>query len=136
MPRVQVETVQGPSRRKIIKCLIAFNTSPAGKGNYKSLTITLRRCKEIVRGLAGYTWMGWLFSELLWIADKYRGKGHGASLMKKAEDEVRKRGVCNACVSSFTFQASGFYKRLSYRQYGKLKNFPAGNDCIWLTKAL
>jgi len=80
--------------------------------------------------------MGWLFSELLWIADKYRGKGHGASLMKKAEDEVRKRGVCNACVSSFTFQASGFYKRLSYRQYGKLKNFPAGNDCIWLTKAL
>jgi len=116
MPRVQVKTVQGPSRWKTIKGLIAFNTSAVGKGNYKPLTITLRQGKEIVGGLAGYTWMGWLFSELLWIADKYRGKGHGASLMKKAEDEARKRGGCNGCVSSFTFQASGSYKRLGYRQ--------------------
>ena len=136
MPRVQVETVQGPPRRQIIKGLIAFNTSAVGKGRYKSLTITLRLGKEIVGGLAGYTWMGWFFIELLWIADKYRGKGHGTSLMKKAEDEARKRGACNAYVSLFTFQALGFYKRLGYRQFGRLKDYPAGYDCVWLTKAL
>jgi ribosomal protein S18 acetylase RimI-like enzyme len=136
MPRVQVESVQGPVRRQLIKGLIAFNTSVLGKGKYKSLTVTLRQGKDIIGGLAGYTWMGWFFVELLWIADKYRGKGHGRSLMSKAEAEARKRGVRNVYVDSFSFQAPRFYKKLGYKEFGKLKDFPAGHSRHWLTKAL
>jgi len=121
MPRVQVETVQGPTRRK---------------SKYKAMTITLRQGKDVVGGLTGSTWMNWLYVELLWIADKYRGKGHGRSLMKKAEDEARKRGVKNVFLNSFSFQAPGFYKKLGYKEFGKLKDFPAGHTRHWLMKAL
>jgi ribosomal protein S18 acetylase RimI-like enzyme len=136
MPRVQVERIQGPVRRQLIKGLIAFNTSVVGKGKYQSLTIALRQGKDIVGGLAGYTWMGWFFIELLWIADKYRGTGHGRSLMNKAEAEARKRGVRRVYVDSFSFQAPRFYKKLGYKEFGKLKDFPAGHSRHWLTKAL
>jgi N-acetylglutamate synthase-like GNAT family acetyltransferase len=136
MPRLQVESVQGPARRQIIKGLIAFNARAVGKSKYKSLTITLRQGKEIVGGLAGATWMGWLFIDLLWISDKYRGKGHGRMLMKRAEAEALKRGVQNVFLNTFSFQAPGFYKKLGYKEFGKLKNFPAGHTRYWLAKAL
>ena len=136
MPRVQVESVQGPARRQIIKGLIAYNANAVGKSKFKSLTVTLRQGKEIVGGLTGYTWMGWLYVDLLWITDKYRGKGRGRALMDKAEAEARKRGATNVFLDTFDFQAPGFYKKLGYRQFGKLKNFPAGHDRYWFTKAL
>ena len=136
MPRVQVETVQGPSRRKIIRGLIAFNTSVVGKGKYKSLTVTLRQGKEIVGGLTGYTWMGWFFVELLWIAEKYRGKGHGTALVHKAEAEARKRGTRHMYLDTFSFQAPGFYTKLGFKPFGKLKDFPKGHERTWFTKAL
>jgi len=136
MPRVEVESVQGPARRQVIKGLIAFNDRAVGKSRLKALTVTLRQGKEIVGGLTGYTWMGWLFIDLLWIAEKYRGKGHGMALMDKAEAEGRKRGATNAFLNTFDFQAPGFYQKLGYRQFGKLKNFPTGHDRYWLTKAL
>jgi ribosomal protein S18 acetylase RimI-like enzyme len=136
MPRVQVESVQGPARRKIIRGLIAFNTSVVGKGKYKSLTITLRQGKEIVGGLTGYTWMGWFFIELLWIAEKYRGKGHGTALVHKAEAEARKRGTKNTYLDTFSFQAPEFYKKLGFRPFGRLKDFPKGHERMWFTKTL
>jgi ribosomal protein S18 acetylase RimI-like enzyme len=136
MPRVQVETIQGPARRQIMKGLIAFNARAVGKGQYKPLTITLRQGNEIIGGLTGSSWMNWLYVDLLWIADKYRGKGHGRTLMKKAEAEARKRGIQNVYLVTFTFQAPGFYKKLGYREFGKLKNFPPGHTRYWMKKAL
>ena len=35
-------------------------------------------------------------------------------------------GVKHVYVDSFSFQAPGFYKKLGYREYGRLKGFPTG----------
>jgi GNAT superfamily N-acetyltransferase len=136
MPRLHVESVHGPARRQIVKGLIDFNNRAVGKAKYKALTVTLRQGKDIVGGLVGFTWMGWLCVDLLWIADKYRGKGYGRSLMNKAEAEARKRGVQTVYLNSFSFQAPGFYRKLGYKEFGRLKGFPAGHSRHWLMKAL
>jgi ribosomal protein S18 acetylase RimI-like enzyme len=70
------------------------------------------------------------------VADEFRGKGYGSKVMQAAEKEARRRGVKNVYLDSFSFQAPGFYKKLGYREFGKLKNFPAGHSRSWLTKAL
>jgi len=136
MPRLQIERVHGPARRAVVKGILAFNKGALGKSDYRPLTITLRNGKEIVGGLVGTTWQGWLYIDVLWISDKYRGKGYGTSLMKKAESEARKRGVRNMYLNSFSFQAPSFYKKLGYKEYGRLKDFPAGHTRYWFTKAL
>jgi len=136
MPHVQIESVRGPARRAILKGLMAFNNAAVGKSKYKSVTLTLRHGKEIVGGLAGSVWMGWLYVELLWIADKYRGKGYGRSLMAKAEAEARKHGAENVYLGTFGFQAPGFYKKLGYKEFGKLRGYAPGQTCFWMQKVL
>jgi ribosomal protein S18 acetylase RimI-like enzyme len=116
--------------------LVAFNTRAVGKSQYKSLAIALRQGNEIVGGLTGWTWAGWRFVELLWIEEKFRGKRHGTALLRKAESEVSKRGVRSICLDTFSFQAPAFYKKLGFKQFGKLKDFPKGHERIWLKKVL
>ena len=135
MPRLRVETVHGPAKRKICKQMGAFNKRACGN-DYRTMAITLRVGDEIVGGLIGETYWGWLFIDSLWIAEKLRRKNFGKALIEKAESEARKRGVRNAFVNSFSFQAPGFYRKLGYREFGKLTDCPKGHTRHWLQKAL
>lgn len=136
MARVQVESIHGPARQRILKGLVAYNAEAVGKAPYKLLTVTLREGKDVVGGITGWTWKGWCHVDILWIDKKYRGKGRGTALIRKAEAEVRKRGVTNIFLDSFSFQAPGFYKKLGYREFGRLKDFPKGHSRHFLQKAL
>ena len=136
MPRVQVEKVHGPARREVFKGLFAFNKKAVDKSDHSLLTVTLRDGKEIVGGLAGSVWMDWLTVDVLWISEKYRGKRHGTALMKKAESVARKRGIRNVILNSFSFQAPHFYRKLGYREFGRLNDFPPGHSQSFVTKAL
>ena len=114
----------------------AFNVATAGKFDHRPLTVTIRERGKIVGGLAAETFFGWMFVSLLWVSDKHRGNGCGSSLMQTAEAEARSRGVRNVYLDSFSFQAPAFYAKLGYREFGRLTEFPAGHDRVWMTKAL
>ena len=136
MPRVQVETHVGPAKRRIVSGLIAFNAGAVGSSPYKGLAVTLRDGKAIVGGVTGWTWKEWCHVDLLWIDHKHRGKGRGTALMRRAESVARRRGAKNMFLDTFSFQAPGFYKKLGFREFGRLKNFPAGHTRYFLHKAL
>ena len=136
MAAIKVETVHGPVKREILKGLLAFNRRALGKWEFKPLSVTLRHRGAIVGALYGETYLNWMYISLFWIADEFRGKGFGSKIVRMAEKEARKRGVRNAYVDTFSFQAPGFYKKLGYREFGKLNDFPAGHSRSWLTKAL
>jgi len=136
MPAPQIEKVHGPARREIVKGLIAYNRAAAGKFNHRPLTVTIRERGEIVAGLSGETFWGWMFVSLLWVSDACRGHGYGSALMDTAETEARSRGVRNVYLDTFSFQAPEFYKKLGYREFARLDEFPPGHRRIWLTKAL
>jgi GNAT superfamily N-acetyltransferase len=136
MAAITIERVHGPTRRAVIKGLMAYNTRAVGKWRFERISVTLRHRGAIVGGLAADTYLDWMFIALFWIDGKFRGKGFGSKIILTAEKEARKRGVKRAYVDTFSFQAPGFYKRLGYREYGRLKGFPAGHARIWLSKAL
>jgi GNAT superfamily N-acetyltransferase len=136
MASLSVESIYGPTRRHLLKHLHGFNVDAVGKMDHKPLTITARERNDVVGGLVGETSLGWLLIELLWVADEHRGKGLGKSLVKEAESQARKRGVRNAYLNTFSFQAPGFYKKLGYQEFGRLSGFPPGHSRHWMTKAL
>ena len=136
MPAPQVEKVLGPTKREIGKALRAYNFAAAGSGDYRPMAVTIRDKGKIVGGLVAETYWDWMYVSLLWVSEPHRGKGWGSSLMQTAEAEARKRGVRNVFLDSFSFQAPKFYAKLGYREYGRLKDFPAGSDRISMTKAL
>ncbi len=55
--------------------------------------------------------------------------------MQKPEAEARKCGVRHVFLDSFTFQAPKFCAKLGYREVARLKEFPAGHDRVFMTKA-
>src|SRR5262249_13966040 len=114
MPTLKLEQVHGPAQREIIKGLRAFNVAAVGKFDHQPLTVTLKERSKVVGGLVGETFWGWMFIRLLWVSDKYRGRGFGTALMEAAEEEARTRGVRNVYVDTFSFQAPEFYHKLGY----------------------
>jgi GNAT superfamily N-acetyltransferase len=136
MARLRVETNYGAVRRAGYKRVREYNARTFAKSDHRTMAITLREGGKVVGILTGYTRWRWLLIDTVWVSDKYRGKGMGKRLIEKAEGEARKRGARNAHLYSFSFQAPGFYRKLGYREFGRLKGFPKGHSCHWLTKAL
>jgi len=134
MAEVKVERVLGPAQRAVFKGLRAFNAKALGKVDGRSLAITVRHRGEIVGGLVGHTYAGWMFVAGFWIEEKFRGKGFGSKMIKAAEKEAKRRGVTNVYLDTFSFQAPGFYRKLGYREFGRLKG--VGHYRSFLTKAL
>jgi GNAT superfamily N-acetyltransferase len=84
------------------------------------LAIFVQDESQIVAGLAGQTYCGWLFVKYLWVSDGLRGRGVGRELMDRAEVRARERGCHSAWLDTFSFQARGFYEKLGYEEFGRL----------------
>ena len=136
MASVTVEKEYGETKRAVLKGLLAHNKKALGKFDHKPLAIALREKRDVVGGVVGDTHLGWLFVQWFWVDEKYRGKGFGRRLIGAAEDEARKRGVTNVYLDTFSFQAADFYRKLGYREFGRLDAYPAGHYRAWMTKAL
>lgn len=136
MAEIKIEKVHGPVRRTVGKGLRTFNQGALGRFRFEPLSVTLRHRGEIVGGLVGEVYLGWMFIALFWVADEFRSRGFGSKIMRAAEDEARKRGVQNVYVDTFSFQAPAFYEKHGFREFGRLNDFPGGHHRSWLTKVL
>lgn len=78
----------------------------------------------LIGGLRGWTWGVSAGVSMVWIREDHRGAGVGRLLMGAAESEAISRGCSRITVSSFTFQAPEFYRRLGYEETGRSFNAP------------
>ncbi len=68
----------------------------------------------------------WLTVDLMWVDREWAGRGVGASLLAAVEDEARSRGCRWSDVTTFDFQAPGFYRKQGYIEYRREARLPAG----------
>jgi GNAT superfamily N-acetyltransferase len=92
---------------------------------WRPLAVFARSEGQILAGLAGDTYCGWLFVKYLWVSDNLRGRGVGRELMAAAEVRARERGCHSAWLDTFSFQARGFHEKLGYEEFGRLDYPPA-----------
>jgi GNAT superfamily N-acetyltransferase len=85
-------------------------------------------------GLWGKTGYGWLYVEFLAVPEAARGRNFGAGLIAEAEAIARIRGCVGSWLTTFSFQARGFYEKLGYSVFATLEDSPAGNDRIFMRK--
>ncbi len=79
---------------------------------------------ELAAGMSGWTWGVAAGIGLTWVAPDARGAGLGARLLEEFEREARTRGCTHVFVTSFTFQAPGFYERHGYREIFRWEGLP------------
>jgi GNAT superfamily N-acetyltransferase len=135
---VRVHVPDSPSelhRTAITALLVEFNTSHGFPSDHLSLAVLLLDHEdEVIGGLWGKTGYGWLFVELLVVPERLRGRGFGGSLLERAEQIARDRGCIGSWLTTFTFQAEPFYRRLGYTQFGVLDDSPPGSARLFLRK--
>lgn len=117
--------------------LDVFNLQQVGYADAKPLTILARNeAGELVGGIVGTTYWGWLAIDLLWVDEKVRGEGIGHELLEMAEETAVSRNCTQVLVDTMSFQAPDFYRRNGYEIYGVLDNFAGNHQRIYLRKWL
>jgi GNAT superfamily N-acetyltransferase len=133
-----IEGVDQPDathRELILAGLASFNVTQAGPGGHRPICFLVRDEESgAVGGLWGTTAYDWLIVELLFVPESLRGRGTGAALIRRAEEEARRRGCIGAWLDTFSFQARGFYERLGYELSGRIPDHPIGGARYFMMK--
>jgi len=134
---LQIAKLDNPAWEVIGQGITAYNTQQAGEDDGQNLCFVLKMPDgEIVGGVIGATYWGWLYVNLMWLRDDLRGRGYGKELLTLAEDEARQRGAKQSYLDTFSFQALGFYQKQGYEIFGQLDDFPPGHQRYFLRKKL
>lgn len=135
-----LEVTSAPDAKDIAlvgESLAAFNESDVGPADRTPLAVFAREPDgRIVGGISGYTAWGWLFTQWLWVDETMRGKGLAGRMLAGAEAEAVRRGCHGAWIDTFNPIAETTYRRAGYSEFGRLPQFPAGRDRVFLSKAL
>lgn len=115
----------------------AFNAASTGRTDYYPCQIFLRGKRgDVLGGLLGYLWYGWLFVAYLWVDDHLRGQGHGTRLLDAAEQYARDRKCTWAYLDTHSWQARPLYEKRGYEVFATLDDFPPGHQKFFLKKKL
>jgi GNAT superfamily N-acetyltransferase len=122
-------------RQLIVDNLDAFNIAATGLAAYYPVNLFLKTGNgEVLGGLLGLIWGGWLHVRTLWVAEALRGGGHGKELLRAAESFARERGCVGCHLNTHSFQARPFYEKLGYRLVGTMEDVPVGHAKYFLMK--
>lgn len=136
--QVTIEAEPDPDdMQALVQGLIGFNAAHLGGAMPEYLLVTVRDAGEtLVGGLLGATYMGWLTIQVLWLNEAARARGHGSTLVARAEAEAVRRGCKHSFVETLDFQALPFYQKRGYVVHSRIDGFPPGGARFALTKEL
>jgi GNAT superfamily N-acetyltransferase len=122
----------------IVTRLRAFNEERTGRpiGARKFAVYVTDGDGAIAGGLVGITYWDWSYVDYLWIEEPLRKRGWGRKLIDRAEAIAVGRGCRGVWLDTFSFQAPGFYRRMGYREFGRMDDHPSGASRHFFWKPL
>lgn len=121
----------------IREALNQFNCAHVGDDGHTPLNlIEYDADGNIIGGLLGGTYWGWMYIDILWVREDHRRQGVGSHLLTEAEKEAMRRGCHHVHVDTMSWQAPAFYQKHGYEVIGVLPDIPRGNQKYLLMKAL
>ena len=137
-PSLEVGDADAELDARLSQELDRHNVAASGFSDLRELTVRVRDAQgDLVGGLSGWTWGTCAGVGMLWVREGARRDGWGRRLLAAAEQEAVARGCEQMVLSSFTFQAPDFYRRLGYEETGRTEGLPsAGMADVHLRKTL
>lgn len=140
MDNLRIDFVSDASeaaRNIVIDGVNLHNVAATGLAAFHPVNLFLRSPREeLLGGLLGFLWGGWLQIQFLWVAEPARHRGHASRLIETAEAYASERGCTGATVETHSFQALPFYLRHGYQVFGTLDGYPPGHAKHFLRKTL
>ena len=122
----------------IAEGLDRFNDQQIGYGDRLPLAVVVKdpESGEILGGITGRSSLGLLFLDLFYLPEALRGAGLGSELLRRFEQEGRRRGCLSAVLYTISFQAPDFYQRHGWQRMGEVPCLPPGTSRIFMSKTL
>lgn len=121
----------------IAEGLDRFNDQQIGYGDRLPLAVVVRsRQWGRSGGITGRSSLGLLFLDLFYLPEALRGTGLGSELLRRFEQEGRRRGCLSAVLYTISFQAPEFYQRHGWQRMGEVPCLPPGTSRIFMSKTL
>jgi GNAT superfamily N-acetyltransferase len=109
----------------VIRGVDNHNLAVTGLADYYPVGFFVKgRGGEILGGLLGEIWGGWLHVGSLWVSETLRGRGYAAHLMARAHQYALEKSCTNAFLQTGSYEARPLYEKLGYNVYAELKNHP------------
>ncbi|NND58682.1 MAG: GNAT family N-acetyltransferase [Gammaproteobacteria bacterium] len=107
--------------------LRSFNRQHTREHPSQSMAVLVRDGEDnIIGGAIGEVAWGWLYTDLLWVDEQWRGQQIGRELLRRIERMADDYDVVGYHLSTTSFQALDFYRRCGYEVWGQLDNYPPG----------
>jgi ribosomal protein S18 acetylase RimI-like enzyme len=137
-PDLIVEDNPNPQDTQFLEDQInAYNVAVTGIVDWYPLAIFVRDAGgQIVAGVNGGMWAGYLEIKNLWVREDLRGRGFGRQLLAAAERAALARGCDKVLLDTHDFQAPEFYKRLGYQVFGVFEGVGGRYNRYYLRKKL
>ena len=122
---------------ELLSHLTRFNEAHAGPLRARQVAFAVRDGDaRLIAGLVGEIFWNALYVHQLWVHENHRQQGYGSRLLANAEILARRHSCDVSYLSTFDFQAPGFYIKNGYSLIGELRNVPPGWKRQWFSKRL
>lgn len=141
MNNLNFEVTVGRPKLKDYKVLsdgmLSYHDKKGHRRTSEIINIFLKDTNKKVHGgiVVTVLWNGMEINSL-WVEESLRGQGFGSKLVELAEKEGKLRGCTISYTNTFTWQSPEFYKKLGYKEFGKIDNFPPGSTLSYFFKNL
>ncbi len=140
MPQAEIELTDQPpepAEDVIGGGLDAYNESQTGYRDARPLAALVREAGTgaLLGGMLGRTSYGLLFINLVFLPERLRGSGVGTELLRRVEEEGRRRGCKSGFLLTISFQAPEFYARHGWEEFGRVPCDPPGTTRVFFRKS-
>jgi GNAT superfamily N-acetyltransferase len=112
-------------RETVVRGVDNHNIAMTGLPDYYPVGFVMRGARgEVLGGLLGDIWGGWLLVGSLWVDPSLRGHGFGADLMAQAHRYALEKSCTHSHLRTGSYEARPFYEKLGYTVYAELKDHP------------
>jgi len=91
---------------------------------------------KVIGGLCGYSVLGTMTVDDLWVDEQYRGQGYGKDLLMYAERVAKEKNCIALQTACFSFQSLGFLKGYGFEPFGVSDVYPREVKEYYLIKRL
>ncbi len=79
---------------------------------------------QVIGGFNGFTALGTLHVEQIWVDERYRGQGLGKRLLMEAERVAKDKGAVSGLTWVLSFQTPEFFQKCRYEVFGISDGYP------------
>jgi GNAT superfamily N-acetyltransferase len=109
----------------VVRGVDQHNVAVTGLSDYYPVGFVVQGAAgEVLAGLRGDIWGGWMQVMSLWVSVPLRGQGYGAALMAHAHRYALAKSCTHAFLRTGSYEARPLYEKLGYQVYAELADYP------------